>query len=116
MANIKIRTAQNNGAPCPPPPLPAGKVPAAPRGEFPPRPLPPPAVLFPNSCCCPTTEQVVDNVTVVSLTPELIEVVEGTYMGMKAYGIDGSKITQNSHHEYTAEEIDVLCDDVDANG
>jgi len=82
--------------------------------------MPPPPFPFvpgPPPCCCgPATEQVVDNVTVVSLTPDLIEVVEGTYQGMKAYGIDGSGIASNTHHEYTASEIDAFCDEVDAEG
>jgi hypothetical protein len=37
--------------------------------------------------CCPSTTQVVDNITVVSTTPETIEVQEGTCQGMKAFGV-----------------------------
>ena len=82
---------------------------------------PPPFMPGPFPCCCPATEQVVDNVTVVSLNEEMIDVVPGTYQGMKAYGIDGTPMIKYldekigvDAHEYTAEEIDAMCDAVDA--
>ena len=123
MAKIKIMSAKSNGAPCPPPPPPAKPAVGVPTREMPPMPLPPPPfMLGPPPCCCgPSTEQVVDNVTVVSINEDLIQVVEGTYQGMKAYGIDGTPMIKYldekigvDAHEYTVEEIDAMCDEVDA--
>ena len=53
-----------------------------------PRQCPPPPPFFRPGPCCPSTTQVVDNITVQSLDLDKIEVVEGTYLGMKAFGID----------------------------
>ena len=123
MAKMKIRSAKSNGAPCPPPPPPAKPAVGVPTREMPPMPLPPPPFMpGPPPCCCgPSTEQVVDNVTVVSLNEDLIQVIEGTYQGMKAYGIDGTPMIKYldekigvDAHEYTVEEIDRMCDEVDA--
>lgn len=59
--------------PCPLPPLP---------------PLPPPPQPLPPKHCCPSSSQIVDNVTVMSLDEEKITVAIGLDHGMKAYGID----------------------------
>lgn len=70
--------------PPPPPPCPCPcPIPPLPRP-----PHPPPLVPFIPKPCCPSTSQIVDNVTVRSLDEDKIDVIEGSYQGMKAYGID----------------------------
>lgn len=90
MAKIKVKTNLPAAEPPCPPPVPN----AAPKTMMvptdPPRmPLPPPPFL-PGACCCPGTTQVVDNVTVISLTPDMLEVTEGTVGGMKAFALSSS--------------------------
>lgn len=90
MAKIKVKTNLPAAEPPCPPPVPN----AAPKTMMvptdPPRmPLPPPPFL-PGACCCPGTTQVVDNVTVISLTPDTLEVTEGTVGGMKAFALSSS--------------------------
>ena len=90
MAKIKVKTNLPAAEPPCPPPVPN----AAPKTMMvptdPPRmPLPPPPFL-PGACCRPGTTQVVDNVTVISLTPDTLEVTEGTVGGMKAFALSSS--------------------------
>ena len=86
MANIKVSSITKKEPPCP------GPAPKKPK-KFQPAPtdapgaFPPPPPFFMPGPCCPSTTQVVDNITVVSTTPETIEVQEGTCQGMKAYGV-----------------------------
>ena len=86
MAKITVKSVIKGEPPCPSaPPKPGPRpslVPTDPPRRFP----PPPPFFFPGPCC-PGTTQVVDNVTVLSLTPETLIVQEGTYQGMKAFGL-----------------------------
>lgn len=85
MSNIQVKSVTKGEPPCPSP---------APRPEpkricqtDAPKPFPPPPPFFMPGPCCPGTTQVVDNITVVSLSPDTIEVTEGTINGQKAFGI-----------------------------
>lgn len=86
MANIKVSSITKKEPPCPGP---APKKPKKfqPAPTDPPGTFPPPPPFFAPGPCCPSTTQIVDNITVVSTTPETIEVQEGTCQGMKAYGV-----------------------------
>lgn len=87
MSKIKVSSVTKGQPPCPgPAPKPIPMPRPAPTDA--PRPFPPPPPFFMPGPCCPSATQVVDNITVQSLDPEKIEVVEGTYLGMKAFGID----------------------------
>ena len=86
MANIKVSSITKKEPPCPgPAPKKPKKLQPAPTDA--PGAFPPPPPFFMPGPCCPSTTQVVDNITVVSTTPETIEVQEGTCQGMKAYGV-----------------------------
>ena len=86
MAKITVKSVTKGEPPCPSaPPKPGNRpslVPTDPPRRFP----PPPAFFFPGPCC-PGTTQVVDNIKVVSLTPDTITVQEGIVDGQKAFGI-----------------------------
>ena len=86
MAKITVKSVTKGESPCPSaPPKPGNRpslVPTDPPRRFP----PPPAFFFPGPCC-PGTTQVVDNIKVVSLTPDTINVQEGVVDGQKAFGI-----------------------------
>lgn len=87
MSKIKVSSVTKGQPPCPgpaPKPIPMSR----PAPTDAPRPFPPPPPFFMPGPCCPSATQVVDNITVQSLDPEKIDVVEGTYLGMKAFGID----------------------------
>lgn len=87
MAKIKVSSITKGEPPCPQPaPKPAPMK--RPSHEDPKHCAPPPPPFFAPGPCCPAQQQVVDNITVKSLDEKKIEVVEGTYLGMKAYGID----------------------------
>lgn len=87
MSKIKVSSVTKGQPPCPgPAPKPIPMPRPAPTDA--PRPFPPPPPFFMPGPCCPSATQVVDNITVQSLDPEKIDVVEGTYLGMKAFGID----------------------------
>lgn len=86
MSAIKINTVTNGQPPCPPP-APKPEPPKMRPPTDPPRPFPPPPPFFPLGPCCPSTLQVVDNIKVVSLTPDTITVQEGVVDGQKAFGI-----------------------------
>ena len=86
MGKIKIKTITQGEPPCPQPAPKPSRPPMRPPTD-PPRPFPPPPPFFAPGPCCPSTLQVVDNIKVISLTPEVIQVQEGTYQGMKAFGI-----------------------------
>jgi hypothetical protein len=86
MANIKVSSITKKEPPCPgPAPKKPKKFQPAPTDA--PGPFPPPPPFFMPGPCCPSTTQILDNITVVSTTPETIEVQEGTCQGMKAYGV-----------------------------
>ena len=86
MAKIKVKSIVKGDAPCQgPAPTPDPKPDVLPTD--PPRRFPPPPPFFFPSPCCPGNTQVVDNIKVISLTPDVIQVQEGTYQGMKAFGI-----------------------------
>ena len=86
MAKIKIKSIVKGDAPCQgPAPTPDPKPDVLPTD--PPRRFPPPPPFFFPSPCCPGNTQVVDHIKVISLTPDVIQVQEGTYQGMKAFGI-----------------------------
>lgn len=87
MSKIKVSSVTKGQPPCSGP-APQKKPMPRPAPTDAPLPFPPPPAFFMPGPCCPGTTQVVDNVTVQSLDPEKIEVLEGTYMGMKAFGID----------------------------
>ncbi len=87
MSKIKVSSVTKGQPPCPgpaPKPIPMSR----PAPTDAPRPFAPPPPFFMPGPCCPSATQVVDNITVQSLDPEKIDVVEGTYLGMKAFGID----------------------------
>ncbi len=87
MYQITDSSVPNDQPPCPgpaPTPIPMPR----PEPTDAPMPCPPPPPFFRPGPCCPSTTQVVDNITVQSLDPDKIEVVEGKYLGMKAFGID----------------------------
>lgn len=87
MSKIKVSSVTKGQPPCPAPaPKPIPMPRPAPTDA--PRPFAPPPPFFMPGPCCPSATQVVDNITVQSLDPEKIDVVEGTYLGMKAFGID----------------------------
>ena len=86
MGKIKIKTITQGEPPCPQP-APKPSRPQMRPPTDPPRPFPPPPPFFAPGPCCPSTLQVVDNIKVISLTPDVIQVQEGTYQGMKAFGI-----------------------------
>ena len=87
MSKIKVSSVTKGQPPCPgPAPKPIPMPRPAPTDA--PRPFPPPPPFFMPGPCCPSSTQVVDNITVQSLDQEKIEVVEGSYLGMKAFGID----------------------------
>ncbi len=82
---IKVQSIVKGDAPCPPTPPPAPNTahditPTDQPKAFP----PPPPFMFPSPCC-PHNTQVVDNIDVVSLTPEVLTVQKGTYQGKKAF-------------------------------
>jgi hypothetical protein len=92
MAKIKVSSitkgnSVSSAAQCPPPApkpeiVPKPEPEPVEKGPVPP---PPPPFFKPGPCCC--TSQIVDNITVLSTTPETLDVVEGTYLGMKAFGV-----------------------------
>lgn len=87
MAKIKVSSVTKGEPPCPQPaPKPAPMKRPAPTD--PKHGAPPPPPFFAPGPCCPAQQQVVDNITVKSLDENKIEVIEGSYLGMKAYGID----------------------------
>jgi hypothetical protein len=86
MANIKVSSITKKEPPCPgPAPKKPKKFQPAPTDA--PGPFPPPPPFFMPGPCCPSTTQILDNITVVSTTPDTIEVQEGTCQGMKAFGV-----------------------------
>lgn len=86
MAKIKVSSITKKEPPCPgPAPKKPKRLQPAPTDA--PGPFPPPPPFFAPGPCCPSTTQILDNITVVSTTPETIEVQEGTCQGMKAYGV-----------------------------
>lgn len=102
MAKIKVKTNLPAAEPPCPPPVPNAVPKTMMVPTDPPRmPLPPPPFL-PGACCCPGTTQVVDNVTVISLTPDTLEVTEGTVGGMKAFALSSS--LSNEHITVVAGE------------
>ena len=86
MGKIKIKTITQGEPPCPQP-APKPSRPQMRPPTDPPRPFPPPPPFFAPGPCCPSTLQVVDNIKVVSLTPDTINVQEGVVDGQKAFGI-----------------------------
>lgn len=86
MGKIKIKTITQGEPPCPQP-APKPSRPQMRPPTDPPRPFPPPPPFFVPGPCCPSTLQVVDNIKVVSLTPDTITVEEGVVDGQKAFGV-----------------------------
>ena len=93
MGRIKIKTIKQGEQPCPQP-APKPSRPQMRPPTDPPRPFPPPPPFFAPGPCCPSTLQVVDNIKVVSLTPDTITVEEGVVDGQKAFGISCNASTE----------------------
>lgn len=86
MAKITVKSVIKGEQPCPSAPPKPGPRPSLVPTEHPHRFPPHPPFFFPGPCC-PGTTQVVDNIKVVSLTPDTITVQEGVVDGQKAFGI-----------------------------